>query len=83
MKDCRSCNDNTSEDEAYFMLDCTLYTSIRQQWFKDIIRHIPVTSWIQMNNSDIMKLLICSYPRQTAKYLVNAFLKRRKRFTKV
>ena len=36
-----------------------------------------------MNNSDKMKLLIGTYPRQTAKYLVNAFLKRQKKlFTK-
>ena len=75
---CRLCNDNTPEDETHFLLDCTLYTLIREQWFKDIIQIISVNSWIQMNNSDKMKLLICGYPRQTANYLVNAFLKRRK-----
>ncbi|MCG8049515.1 MAG: reverse transcriptase family protein, partial [Candidatus Thiodiazotropha endolucinida] len=75
---CRLCNCNTPEDETHFLLDCTLYTSIRDQWFKDIIQRISDNSWIQMNNSDKIKFLVCTYPRQTAKYLVSAFLKRRK-----
>ena len=79
---CRLCDNNTPEDEEHFLLDCTFYTFLREQCFKDIIQRISEISWIQMNNSDKMKLLICTYPRQTAKYLVNAFLKRRKTFYK-
>ena len=59
-------------------IDCTLYTTLREQWFRDIIQRFPENTWTQMDNHEKMKLLVCSYPRQTAKYLVNAFLKRRR-----
>ena len=79
---CRLCDKYTPEDEEHFLLDCTFYTFLREQCFEDIIQRISEISWMQMNNSEKMKLLICTYPRQTAKYLVNAFLKRRKTFYK-
>ena len=75
---CRLCNYNSPEDEIHFLLDCTLYTTLREQWFRDIIQRFPENTWTQMDNHEKMKLLVCSYPRQTAKYLVNAFLKRRR-----
>ena len=56
-------NYNSPEDEIHSSLDCTLNTTLREQWFRDIIQRFPENTWTQMDTHEKMKLLVCSYSR--------------------
>ena len=53
-------------------MDCSFYRDLRNQLILDI-EH----SFEDISKDEQFKLLICKYPRKTAKFLNNAFNKRK------
>ncbi|VDI50203.1 Hypothetical predicted protein [Mytilus galloprovincialis] len=71
---CNFCTENSIEDESHFVLDCSLYTELRNEHFKDIISDV---NYLQMSNDEKLYHILINFPRKTAKYLVDAIRKRR------
>ncbi|CAG2193349.1 unnamed protein product [Mytilus edulis] len=69
---CNFCTENSIEDESHFVLDCSLYTELRNEHFKDIISDV---NFLQMNNDEKLYHILINFPRKTAKYLVDAIRK--------
>ena len=71
---CKLCTAGAVENEIHFLLHCDLYTQIRENTFSDIFR----------NNTelpDVERLcnIVNSQPRKLAKYLVCAYLLRKRK----
>ena len=71
---CRFCNMQSVEDEKHFLLHCGLYNNIRENVFQDIL-HTDI--FINLNSDEKLTYLLQTYPRKIAKYLVQAYVKRR------
>ena len=71
---CRFCNTQSVEDEIHLLLHCGLYNHIRENMVQDIFLND-----VFMNNNFERKMtyLIQIFPRKIAKYLAQAYLKRR------
>ena len=68
------CDTQAVEDEVHFLLHCGLYNHIRENVFQDLLLND-----VFMNNNFEGKImyLIQIFSRKVAKYLVQAYLKRR------
>lgn len=71
---CRFCDSSAIEDEKHFLLDCGLYSNIRNSVFSDIISDRDYT---QLGNDDRLSHLLNIYPRKCAKFIVKAYICRR------
>ena len=70
---CKLCDINVPEDGKHFLLECTTYNNLRQYWFP----HINNNKFLKLDASQRLTFLVRNFPRQTAKFLVQAYLKRR------
>ena len=70
---CVFCNSQTLEDEVHFVLDCSLYDDIRNKYLADVSVLENFT-----NNYEKLCSLMRNYPRKLAKYIVEAYQKRRR-----
>ena len=71
---CKLCTAGAVENEIHFLLHCDLYTQIRENTFSDISRN-------HTELPDIERLcrIVNSQPRKLAKYLVCAYLLRKRK----
>ena len=67
------------EEETLFLLHCSFYDNERHYYFDEIL---DSDEWIKLSPKEKLCTLICNYPRKTAKYLLSAFIKRRKELYK-
>jgi hypothetical protein len=72
---CLFCPDNKIEDEKHFLVQCPFYNNIRVDIFSEQFMN---EDFMSMNDDMKMKYLVVSFPRKVAKYLVNAYCKRKK-----
>ena len=70
---CKICNSNQIEDETHFLIYCPFYRVLRETLFSSIDR----VDFNELPDSDKTFILMNNLPRQTAKYLVCAFEKRK------
>ena len=63
---CKMCSDNCVENEFHFLNNCNFYNNLRLQHFSQI--------------DNLYIYLLCQHPRKTAKYILQAFSKRKKTF---
>ena len=70
---CICCNQNLVEDESHFMFVCQMYNDLRD----DLFSNISETSFINLSNNDKFKTLFNAFPRQTAKFILKAFMRRK------
>ena len=70
---CRLCQSGQVENETHFLFECGLYCDLRAKYFSDV--NVDLSN-LDLNNK--LKLLMTSYPRKLAKFIVEAYLKRRR-----
>ena len=70
---CKICDSQQIEDETHFLLHCPFYSVLRDNIFSSI-EHVDFD---QLPDIDKTVILMNNSPRQTAKYLVGAFEKRK------
>ena len=71
---CKICQGGQIEDEAHFLFNCDLYNVLRRQLISVIS---PEHLFSTLSVVDKFTILMNNYPRQTAKYLRNAFDERK------
>lgn len=71
---CKFCTADVSETETHFLLDCTFYSDIREHVFGELLL---TTSFVSMNINEKLIFLNISHTRKLAKYIVQAYSKRR------
>ena len=72
---CKICQGGQTEDETHFLLYCAHYTELRNDLLSSVYQG---NSFVSLTEAAKVKLLMNTYPRQTAKYIRNAFEKRKK-----
>ena len=70
---CKICDFQQIEDETHFLLHCPFYSVLRQNLFS-AVKHV---NFDQLSDIDKTIIFMNSLPRQTTKYLVDAFEKRK------
>ena len=71
---CKVCLSGQVEDELHFLFKCFLYDDLRNHLHSNIT---DTDSFLILSDADKLKHLMNNYPRQIAKYLRNAFEKRK------
>lgn len=71
---CKLCNGTAIEDEKHFLLNCSFYNDIRNQYFHSM--DLPI-DWNTQSESEKHKYLLDIQARKTAKSLVKAYFSRR------
>ena len=71
---CKVCLSGQVEDELHFLFKCSLYDDLRNHLHSTIT---DTDSFFLLSDADKLKHLMNNYPRQIAKYLRNAFEKRK------
>ena len=71
---CRICQVAQTEDETHFLVYCAHYTELRNDHLSSVYQR---SSFMSLTGAAKIKLLMNTYPRQTAKYIRNAFEKRK------
>lgn len=71
---CRFCTLHSVEDETHFIIHCHLYDDIRLSVLGDTITSEQFNN---LTDTQILKLLLNSYPRKVAKFVVRAYLRRK------
>ena len=71
---CKLCDDAAIEDEKRFVLNCSFYHDIRNQFLHSM--NLP-TDWNALSETERLTLLLNVQSRKTAKYLVKAYYLRR------
>ena len=70
---CRFCNTDVVEDEKHFLFHCALYNKLRTTYSADIFTHDYGGTL-----DDKLVYAMTNHPRMLAKFLVHAYLLRRK-----
>ncbi|CAC5397978.1 unnamed protein product [Mytilus coruscus] len=71
---CKFCTADVTETETHLLLDCAFYSDIREHVFGELLL---TTSFISMDFNEKLIFLIISHTRKLAKYIVQAYFKRR------
>ena len=74
---CKICSINSIESETHFLLHCNHYADFRQTLFSYAERTEGSQTLTDIEKANV---LMSSYPGQTAKYILNAFNKRKQFF---
>jgi hypothetical protein len=77
---CVLCNTNNIEDEKHFLVVCENYSKDRDKLYAKVRDKMPMFD--VLNNDEKFVILLREFPRQTACFLYNAYLKRRQAFYK-
>ncbi len=73
---CLLCNANAIENEEHFLFSCSFYDELRESFFTDITQDNIYFDTLTIN--DKFKVLMCeNNVKRTAKFLYNAFQRRR------
>ena len=72
---CIFCDNNQVETETHFLVECYKYEGIRQQVFGDLLTKDVYT---MKNSNEKLCYLLNKSIRKTAKYIVKAFIYRRR-----
>ena len=72
---CKICQGGQTEDETHFLLYCAHYSELRNDLLSSVYQEI---SFVSLKEAAKIRLLMNTYPRHTAKYIRNAFEKRKK-----
>ena len=71
---CKLCDDAAIEDKKHFVLNCSFYHYIRNQFLHSM--NLP-TDWNALGETERLTFLLNVQTRKTAKYLVKAYYLRR------
>jgi hypothetical protein len=73
---CTLCNSGAIETEKHFLLECSLYSNVRNTVFDNLLTDI---SFVNLVTEHKLEHLMTKYPRKMSKYIVAAFMCRRNR----
>jgi len=71
---CTICHSGQIESEKHFLLECCAYDELRTDTYGQLFENIE---FMNKQDDDKVVLLLKTYTRKTAKFLVKAFLRRR------
>jgi len=71
---CIFCNSDSIESELHFLVECGYYDTFRTELLKSVP---PSSSFQTFTGTEKLVYLMNNFPRQVARYLVKAYMKRR------